>query len=351
MTGLAALRGRRVLVTGHTGFKGAWLTLLLDTLGAEAHGLALDPPSDPNLYGLARVGRHLAGDRRADVTDREAVHHAVRDVRPDLVLHLAAQSLVREGYARPAATFATNVMGTVHVLEAATAVDCPVVVVTSDKCYEPHPGSPAHREGDAMGGHDPYSASKGAAELVAAAWQRSFGLRCVRVRAGNVVGGGDWGKDRLVPDLARAAALGRPCVVRRPEAVRPWQFVLDPLVGYLLAGARLLRGEPLPPALNFGPDPAGEATVLDVCTRMARAWPAVRLDLAPSAEGPAELPVLRLDNTLARDTLGWTPTLDLDATVAFTSAWYRAWAEGDADLEGRTLAQIARFLDGRATSA
>jgi CDP-glucose 4,6-dehydratase len=341
-------RGRKVLVTGHTGFKGAWLVAWLDRLGADVTGFALEPPTRPSLFESARL-RERCTDRRGDVRDLDAVTAAVASAKPEVVLHLAAQPLVRASYQEPVATFATNVQGTVHVLEAVRKVGGvrAVVVVTSDKCYENRETGEAYREDDAMGGHDPYSASKGCAELATAAYRRSFfagGPALASVRAGNVIGGGDWAADRLLPDLLQAFAAGRPALVRNPVAVRPWQHVLDPLCGYLLLAERLVRdGGDFARAWNFGPDPRGAVPVGVLATQMARLWGDGQLDVAPVPHGPHEAQLLHLDPTRARTDLRWQPRLDLDTALAWTVAWHKAWVADPAAARTITQEQIAAY--------
>lgn len=322
-------RGTRVLLTGHTGFKGAWLAAWLQKLGAEVTGLALPPePDRPSLYEVAAVGEGM-GSILGDIRDPATVDDAFRAARPRVVFHMAAQSLVRRSYVEPVATYATNVMGTAHVLEAARAVPEveAVLVVTSDKCYENRGLERGYREDDPMGGFDPYSSSKGCAELLTAAWRRSFfaGHAAVATaRAGNVIGGGDWAEDRLVPDLVRAAYRGEPAVLRNPGAVRPWQHVLDPLRGYLLLGERLLSdGDAVAEGWNFGPADDDAVTVRELAERMARTWDRVRTVEAEDGSGPHEAHFLKLDHRKAGTRLGWEPLLDLDRSVELTAGWYR----------------------------
>jgi CDP-glucose 4,6-dehydratase len=322
--------GRRVLVTGHTGFKGAWLALWLHALGARVTGFGAGPPTAPSLFEAARVGE-LVEDVRGDVRDPVAVRRAVRAARPEVVFHLAARAIVRAALEDPAGTYEVNVLGTAHVLDAAG--DAAVVCVTSDKCYAP--GPEPHREGDPLGGTDPYSSSKAAQELLAAAYRESLGARVATARAGNVIGGGDWGRDRLLPDLARAHESGEPVVLRQPDAVRPWQHVLDPLAGYLELGERLHGGMEWAAAWNFGPVDA--QPVRWVVERVRERWP-VEVRVEPPADA-VEAPALRLDASAARERLGWTPRLDAAAAVAATVSWYDQVRAGS-DARAVTVTQI-----------
>jgi CDP-glucose 4,6-dehydratase len=320
--------GRRVLVTGHTGFKGAWLALWLHSLGARVTGFGAEPPTTPSLFAAARVGE-LVRDLRGDVRDPGAVAEAARGA--EVVFHLAARAIVRAALEEPAGTFAVNVLGTAHVLDAAR--DAAVVCVTSDKCYAPGPGP--HREGDALGGRDPYSASKAAQELLAGAYRESLGVRVATARAGNVIGGGDWGRDRLLPDLARAHEAGAPVVLRHPGALRPWQHVLDPLAGYLVLAERLHGSAEWAAPWNFGP--AEAQPVSWVVDRVRERWPLdVRVEPPPDA---VEAPALRLDASQARERLGWEPRLQASAAVAATVSWYDEVRAGT-DARAVTLTQI-----------
>jgi CDP-glucose 4,6-dehydratase len=343
-----------VLLTGHTGFKGSWLGLWLTKMGADVVGFAEPPPTSPALFELARIG-DLIEDRRGDVTDWDAVEAAFRAARPEIVFHLAAQSLVRPSYRDPVTTYATNVMGTVHVLEAARLTDGVRVVinVTSDKCYAGPTPPGGHREEDPKGGADPYSSSKGCAELVTDAYRSSFfrlDVAVASVRAGNVLGGGDWGADRLLPDVIRAQADGRSAVIRNPDAVRPWQHVLDPLAGYVLLARRLWDEPELAGGWNFGPPSTTCVPVREVLERFERFWGRpIRWGTSTDAN-PHEAPRLLLSSQKAREQLGWTPRWDLDRTLETTADWYRADAEGE-DARRRSLAQIEAFESTNATLA
>lgn len=332
--------GRRVLVTGHTGFKGAWLTLWLESLGASVSGLSLGPPSSPSLHAL--VG--AAASEPVDVRDAAAVLAEVEAARPSVVFHLAAQPLVRRSYAEPAETFAVNVQGTAHVLDAVRSVGGveAAVVVTSDKCYAPHDGDWGHRESDPLGGRDPYSASKAAAELVSAAYRSSYALPLATARAGNVIGGGDWGEDRLLPDVMRAAMSGEPVELRSPSAVRPWQHVLNPLAGYLVLAQALAADAAFADGWNFGPPVDDALTVRALVERLATLWGREIHVAAQPGEHPAETATLRLDSTRAHVRLGWRPLWDLDDGLHAIVEWYRAY-EREADLREVTLAQIAAY--------
>lgn len=338
-------RGRRVFITGTTGFKGAWLALWLRRLGAESRGFALPPEDRDALYTVARVGA-LCSTTLADLADLPALRAAVNEFRPEVVFHLAAQPLVRRGYAQPLETFATNVQGTCHVLE--TARTSPgvrsLIVVTTDKCYRNREWDWGYRESDELGGADPYSASKAAAELAVAAWRASWldraGVAVATARAGNVVGGGDWAPDRLIPDIVRAHRDGTELVVRYPDATRPWQHVIDCLNGYLRLAEALAEQRDLAGSWNFGPSQQAEASVRQVIGLMAGVMPIpVRLD---GAEKAPEAGRLTLDSTRASKHLGWQPRLDLAQTMQWTADWYRRFLKGE-DAQAITLAQIAEW--------
>lgn len=340
-------RGRRVLVTGHTGFKGGWLALWLARMGAEVHGIALPPDTTPALHDLARVGEHVRG-RLLDITDAPALAEAVAAMAPEVVFHLAAQPLVRLSHDEPLRTFATNVMGTANLLEACRAVPGlrAIVAVTTDKVYENREWVWPYRETDPLGGKDPYSASKSAAEMAVLAWRRSYfdraGVPVLTARGGNVIGGGDWSVDRLVPDLFRALASGQPLDIRAPRSVRPWQHALVLCHGYLdLAEAAMAGTIPGEGAWNFGPLPPDCVPVADLLARFADAGVAAEVRLVPG-DGKPEARMLALDSAKARADLGWAPALDLAQSVDWTARWYLAAAAG-ADMQAETLAQIDAY--------
>lgn len=344
---VAFWRSRRVLVTGHTGFKGSWLSLWLQSLGAHVIGLSLAaPPTEPSLYALARVDEGMAGSVACDIRDPAALTAAIVGARPEIVIHMAAQPLVRRSFAEPRYTYETNVIGTVNLLDAVR--DCEgvraVVIVTSDKCYEHRESSRGYRESDPLGGHDPYSSSKAAAELVTSAYRRSFfsdpsGPRVASARAGNVIGGGDWGEDRLVPDIVRASLSGETLRLRNPGAVRPWQHVLCPLSGYLLLAQALCESPEYACAWNFGPHERDARTVEWVVQRFSALWPGGVPWERDLGEHPHETRYLRLDSSLARERLGWAPALGLEQGLQATADWYVAWRDGQ-DPRALTLAQL-----------
>lgn len=342
-------RGRRVLLTGHTGFKGAWLALWLQSLGAQVTGFSHDVPTDPSLYELARVGEGMESIA-GDIREHAAIAGAVSKTAPEIVIHMAAQSLVRRSFSEPRETYETNVIGTVNVLDAVRlhGVGVRVVInVTSDKCYENQEWEWGYREHEPMGGHDPYSSSKGCAELVASAFGRSFfagpdGTRLASARAGNVIGGGDWGEDRLVPDIMRATVAGEEARIRNPNSIRPWQHVLSPLSGYLVLAQSLWSSPEHAGGWNFGPVEEDARPVGWIAERLSELWPGgVRwtLDEGPH---PHEARYLKLDSSRARAHLGWRPIVGLEGTLASIVEWYRALREG-ADMRAVTQAQIETF--------
>lgn len=347
-----AFAGRPVFVTGHTGFKGSWLSLWLARLGARVHGYALAPYTKPNMFELAQVEATLARHVVGDVRDLAALTAAMQAAAPEVVFHLAAQPLVRRSYHDSAGTWSTNVMGTVNLLEAVRA--CPsvkaVVVVTTDKCYHNREWSWGYRENDVLGGSDPYSASKAGAELVVQSYRASFfskpdAPQLASARAGNVIGGGDWSEDRLVPDAARAVGAQRPLLIRHPRATRPWQHVLESLHGYLrLAAGLMAHGARHAEAFNFGPDAADNVPVGTLLERLQQHWPELRWEVEPAA-GPAlhEAHFLYLDSSKARRELGWMPTWDLAACVAHTAQWYREVALDPASARAVSERQLDQF--------
>lgn len=345
-------QGRKVFLTGHTGFKGAWLSQWLGELGATIHGYALAPPTQPNLFSAAGVESRLAGHMIADIRDLDALRQAVHASRPEIVIHMAAQSLVREGYTDPVGTYATNVLGTVNLLEAVRGADSVrvVLVVTTDKCYENREWPWGYREIDRLGGRDPYSSSKACAELVTAAYRSSFFNRSdgapavATARAGNVIGGGDWAKDRLVPDLVRAFIAGEQPLIRSPHAVRPWQHVLEPLFGYLELCERLWSdGARLADAWNFGPQAGDARSVAWIADRLAALWgggAAWRTDTG--RDHPHETNFLHLDATKATQQLGYHPRWRLEDALVSIVEWYKLHAKGES-MAAVTCRQIADF--------
>jgi CDP-glucose 4,6-dehydratase len=347
--------GRRVLVTGHTGFKGSWLTLWLKAMGAHVTGVALAPDTQPSLCELAGV-EESCRSIILDIVDADALRKVVVDARPQIILHLAAQPLVRLSYRDPLGTFAANVMGTANLLEAAR--DAPdletVLIVTTDKVYENDNAGRAFVESDPLGGHDPYSASKAAAEIVTASWRRSFfngNARVLAARAGNVIGGGDFSADRIVPDVWRAARAGVPLVLRYPNSTRPWQHVLDCLAGYLLYVEAAVRGEAVPHALNFGPAPgASEETVSALAAAMQASLGAASGWAQEKGAFPVEAAKLALDTSAARKALGWRDRYRTDEAIRRTAAWYSAFNAGE-DMAAFTRRQIAEYCDGSVTDS
>jgi CDP-glucose 4,6-dehydratase len=345
-------RGRTVLVTGHTGFKGSWLSIWLHRLGARVAGLSRDVPTVPSHFEASGIAR-LVDDRRCDLLDLNGVRGIVADLQPDFVFHLAAQPLVMESYRDPVGTFGTNVMGSVHLLESlrALAKPCTVVMVTSDKCYDNVEWEWGYRETDRLGGKDPYSASKGAAEIAIRAYVCSFlkdsgnRLRVGVGRAGNVIGGGDWAADRIVADCVKAWSAGRPVTLRRPESTRPWQHVLEPLSGYLLLGSRLaadeaLHGEPF----NFGPDSSANHSVLELVQEFGAHWPGVRWISAPDTSSKPEAGLLKLSCDKALHRLRWRPTLSFRETAGMTADWYRDYYAGTTkDILAMSRRQIEEY--------
>jgi CDP-glucose 4,6-dehydratase len=342
-------RGKRVLVTGHTGFKGGWLSLWLKSLGADVIGLSLTAPADqPGIFRAARVADHVT-HLEGDIRDAALVAAAVADHQPQIVFHLAAQSLVRTSYHDPLATYTTNVLGTAHVLEAAR--NCPatrsIVIVTTDKCYENHEQRGGYREDDRLGGYDPYSSSKACAELVTAAYRDSFfknrGVGVATARAGNVIGGGDWAADRLVPDFVRAIQREEPIRLRRPAAVRPWQFVLEPLGGYLLLATRLWTdATAFSSAWNFGPAPDSHTTVLNLAEGLVAEFGRGAIEIEED-DSLHETGYLALNCAKARELLDCQPVLGIEETIAWTAEWYGALLRCPDSIAKLTRRQICRY--------
>ena len=349
-------RGKSVLITGHTGFKGSWLALWLNSRGAKVYGYALPAPKSQNNFRLSKVAGCMAGHIEADIRDFGRLKDCVKKTKPDFIFHLAAQSLVRESYHAPRETFEVNVGGTVNLLEVVRVLKrpCTVVVVTSDKCYENTGKAGGYRETDPMGGHDPYSASKGAAEIVVSSYRRSFfdpddyaihGVVLSSARSGNVIGGGDWAADRIIPDCVAALAGHEPIMVRNPGAVRPWQHVLEPLSGYLLLAAKMAgkNGNKYCGAWNFGPSARAMHPVRDLVEKMIASWGRGSWRDVSDKNAPHEAACLTLSSRKAQRELGWRNTWDFNRAVAETVAWYKAWHGEAACLKELCLSQIEEF--------
>jgi CDP-glucose 4,6-dehydratase len=351
-------KDKKILVTGHTGFKGSWLIHWLDKLGAQVYGIALDPLSEPNHISVLK-SKYTS--RVLDITRKVELEAAIGEIRPEMIFHLAAQAIVRLSYEQPYETFLTNIMGTVNVLEAARHVDSvkAVVIITSDKCYENREWVWGYRENDPMGGKDPYSSSKGCAELITAAYRNSFfnaasygtshHVLIASARAGNVIGGGDWAQDRIIPDLVKAASQGSTLFLRYPNATRPWQHVLEPLSGYLMLGWRLLEGKPeFAKGWNFGPDISSNLSVIELVKEAARTWPAVRFEFENFPHLP-EAGYLMLDSSMARKQLSWNTVWDFKTSIRRTIQWYKHYYEEnaiqtDSDLEEFVTEANEKFL-------
>lgn len=342
-------RGKRVLLTGHTGFKGSWLALWLHELGASVHGYALPAPTRPSLFEVARIDETLTSTF-SDIRTPDALEAAVLAADPQIILHLAAQPLVAEGYRDPVATYATNVTGTINLLQAARRLDKlrAIIVVTSDKCYEnlgtPHP----YREGDQLGGHDPYSSSKACTEILTQAWRRSYfsapgAAGLATARAGNVIGGGDWAEKRLVPDILRAFSAGQTAELRHPEGVRPWQHVLEPLAGYLMLAERLHEDRTFEGAWNFGPDLEDCVSAGHLADQLTTLWPGPVCWEKVESGISHEAGLLRLDASQARERLQWRPKWPLTEALRHTVAWQLAW-QGGADMQAFCLQQIRDYI-------
>lgn len=346
-------QGKKVLITGHTGFKGSWLSLWMQRLGAKVTGYALLPPTEPNLFNLARVAENMVSIQ-GDVRNPAELRNAIQSCQPEIIFHMAAQALVRKSYQDPVDTFSTNVMGAVHLLDAVRHIDSVRVVVnvTSDKCYENNEWVWGYRENDPMGGYDPYSCSKGCAELITAAFRNSYfnfenhnqpGVGIATVRAGNVIGGGDWAEDRLVPDIIRAILNNSPVVIRNPNAIRPWQHVLEPLYGYILLAEKLwTNGQEFCGGWNFGPSDDETVSVSELVRRVVELWGNGAQLVCAEGKHPHEAYYLKLDCSKARMKLDWQPKLLLAAALQWMVEWYQAYADRQ-NLQGITLKQIEKF--------
>lgn len=341
--------GKKVLITGHTGFKGSWLSLWLQSLGANLHGFAFEPPTEPNLFTIARVGEAMS-TTLGDIRNYEEIRRCIVEFRPEIIIHMAAQALVRQSYLEPVKTYATNVMGTVHVLEAArqsNSVQC-LLNVTTDKCYENREWAWGYREDEPMGGHDPYSSSKGCAELVSSAYRRSFfqssGIALATARAGNVIGGGDWAPDRLIPDMLRAFAQGKPAYIRNPDAIRPWQHVLEPLSGYLILLQALWSEKQLfAEAWNFGPNDSDAKPVKWIAERLKDLWGNGAAWRQDNGIQPHESNYLKLDISKARYKLDWQPRWNLETTLAKISCWQKSWLARE-DMKSHCMREVCEYI-------
>ena len=345
-------KGKRVFVTGHTGFKGSWMLAVLKTLGAEVKGYALDPEDQPNLYSLLN-GDKYCSSVIADIRHKDKLAKEIHSFQPDFVFHLAAQSLVRVSYDKPVETFETNVIGTTYLLEAVRKLErqCSVVIVTTDKVYENRETWDAYKEDDPLGGFDPYSSSKAAAEIVTASYRKSFFMperfsyhrkAIASARAGNVIGGGDWAKDRIVPDLVRALSTDQILTVRNPESVRPWQHVLEPVCGYLFLGSRMQEDpQNFATAFNFGPLEADNLMVRELVEKSLKIWGSGSYKELPDVQAPHEAGLLRLNINKAMNQLGWKPKWNSEKALQMTLEWYKSYKE---DVQAITENQIAEYL-------
>jgi CDP-glucose 4,6-dehydratase len=344
--------GKRVFLTGYTGFKGGWLALWLQSLKAELHGFALGPPTEPNLFTIACVGERMASSITADIRDDVALNAAMRAARPEIVIHMAAQPLVRHSYTAPVETYAVNVMGTINMLEAVrqTPGVRAVVNITSDKCYENRERDLPYQENEPLGGHDPYSSSKACAEIVTGAWRKSIfentGIAVATARAGNAIGGGDWATDRLIPDFLRALDRGETLRIRSPEATRPWQHVLEPLAGYLRLAERMFtEGRKYAEAWNFGPGDDEARSVRWIVERLAASSRGTTWESEQEPQ-PQEARYLKLDSNKARARLQWQPRWRLETALDKTLEWHSAWRQRK-DMRAVSLAQISEYVDGK----
>lgn len=343
-------KSKSVFLTGHTGFKGGWMAFWLSQLGAKVHGYSLAPPTEPNFFTETKLQERMVSSVIGDIRDLENLAKALKQAKPDILIHMAAQPLVRESYNTPVETFASNVLGTVNVLEAARQAGTikAVVNITTDKCYENKEWLWPYRENDRLGGHDPYSASKACAEIAAAAYRNSFlteaGIHLASVRAGNVIGGGDWATDRLIPDFLRAIERSETLTIRSPNAVRPWQHVLEPLSGYLLLAERLCQeGEAFAEAWNFGPNDEDAKPVSWIVERLCEQMPGSKWQ-TENTKQPHEAGLLKLDSSKAKTKLGWMPRLSLETALSKTVEWHQAWRNQEV-MAAVTSAQIYSYQD------
>jgi CDP-glucose 4,6-dehydratase len=354
MEGLEMNRGfwkkKTVFLTGHTGFKGGWIAHCLHELGASVHGYSLEPPTQPNFFTETQLQKILANSTIGDIRDIEVLTSALKIAKPNIIIHMAAQPLVRKSYNIPVETFATNVMGTINVLEAARQVDTTkaIINVTTDKCYENKDWYWPYRENDRLGGHDPYSASKACAEMAAAAYQKSFladvNIHLASVRAGNVIGGGDWAIDRLIPDFFKGLDAGKTMTVRSPNAVRPWQHVLEPLWGYLLLAEKLYtEGKAFAEAWNFGPEESDAKPVSWIVEQLCMSNSQAKWQIE-NIKQPHESDLLKLDSNKAKARLGWIPRWNLKTALNKTIEWHQAWQKKD-DMAAITSAQIQAYIN------
>lgn len=348
-------RGKRILITGHTGFKGSWLSIWLHELGAEVVGVALDPFSAKDNYVLSGIGNKIHADLRADIRDANALKEIFLKYRPEIVFHLAAQPLVRLSYEKPVETYETNVMGTINVMEAIRVTDSVkvAVMITTDKCYENKEQIWGYRENEPMGGYDPYSSSKGAAEIAIASWRRSFfnpkdyakhGKSIASVRAGNVIGGGDWAIDRIIPDCIRALETGKAIEIRNPKAIRPWQHVLEPLCGYMVLAKKMWKEpEKYCEGWNFGPRAESICTVWDIASEVVKDYGTGELSDVSNPEALHEASLLMLDISKAKFKLGWEPRMNIKECVEMTVSWYKRYR--DEDVYGLCAEQIEKYVN------
>jgi CDP-glucose 4,6-dehydratase len=357
---MSAYKNRNVFITGHTGFKGSWLSLWLSKMGANVFGYSLQPESTPNNYTVSAVGNLLYGETIADIRDKKTLKKAIKKANPDFVFHFAAQPLVRESYSCPVETFETNVIGSLNVLEGLRELgkSCSIIMVTSDKCYENSGQIWGYRESDPLGGYDPYSASKAAAEIAVSSYRQSFfskeklndnRAKVATVRAGNVIGGGDWAKDRIIPDAVKALSKGETVLVRNPSAVRPWQHVLEPLSGYLMLAAKMSENKnpEFCSAWNFGPFCSCECTVSDLVDLFCKEWGCANWNHISLSDAPYEASVLRLSIDKAIHKLNWSPRWDLCEGIKKTAAWYKEYYSDDAkSMQDTCFADIDAYMEG-----